>query len=252
MKAQITEKEGKHYIKGKVVMLEAKNQTHQVKEGDLFINDTSKYFWGELEALRCERVTQHGHAWNGTGIRTDICHLYITSDDEIKVGDWYLIEFNGLKITQCTSEEELISLDKRTDCKKIIATTDTSLKDICFMCNGMKEYLKNICSECDGEGVLQNLPQPSESFTRAYIESYNNGNVIENVLVEVNIDLINEFSSGDTPTIFDIKIKDNNIIIKKVKDSWNREEVIELIKKYESDMYSVTSKEQSKWIEENL
>jgi hypothetical protein len=54
-------------------------------------------------------------------------HIYITSDEEIKEGDWYLIEFNGLKITQCTSTEELISIEGRNDCKKIILTTDQDL-----------------------------------------------------------------------------------------------------------------------------
>jgi hypothetical protein len=59
----------------------------------------------------------------------DVLHqyLYITSDEEIKVGDWYLIEFNGLKITQCNSVEELISIEGRDDCKKIILTTDPDL-----------------------------------------------------------------------------------------------------------------------------
>jgi hypothetical protein len=54
-------------------------------------------------------------------------NIYITSDEEIKEGDWYLIEFNGLKITQCTSTEELISIEGRNDCKKIILTTDQDL-----------------------------------------------------------------------------------------------------------------------------
>ena len=54
-------------------------------------------------------------------------NIYITSDEEIKIGDWYLIEFNGLKITQCTSVEELISIEGRDDCKKIILTIDQDL-----------------------------------------------------------------------------------------------------------------------------
>jgi hypothetical protein len=54
-------------------------------------------------------------------------NIYITNDSEIKEGDWYLIEFNGLKITQCTSTEELISIEGRNDCKKIILTTDQDL-----------------------------------------------------------------------------------------------------------------------------
>jgi hypothetical protein len=54
-------------------------------------------------------------------------NIYITNNSEIKEGDWYLIEFNGLKITQCTSTEELISIEARNDCKKIILTTDQDL-----------------------------------------------------------------------------------------------------------------------------
>jgi hypothetical protein len=54
-------------------------------------------------------------------------HIYITSNEEIKEGDWYLIEFNGLKVTQCNSVEEMISIEGRDDCKKIILTTDQDL-----------------------------------------------------------------------------------------------------------------------------
>ena len=54
-------------------------------------------------------------------------NTYITNDEKIKVGDWYLIEFNGLKITQCNSVEELISIEGRDDCKKIILTDNPDL-----------------------------------------------------------------------------------------------------------------------------
>ena len=54
-------------------------------------------------------------------------NIHITADEEIKEGDWYLIEFNGLKTTQCTSKEEMISIEGRNDCKKIILTTDQDL-----------------------------------------------------------------------------------------------------------------------------
>jgi len=54
-------------------------------------------------------------------------NTYITNDEKIKVGDWYLIEFNGLKITQCNSVEELISIEGRDDCKKIILADNPDL-----------------------------------------------------------------------------------------------------------------------------
>lgn len=57
-------------------------------------------------------------------------NIYIINDEEIKMGDWYIIEFNGVKITKCTSEQELISIEGRNDCQKIILTTDQSLNDV--------------------------------------------------------------------------------------------------------------------------
>lgn len=54
-------------------------------------------------------------------------NIYITTGGLIKLWDWYLIEFNGLQITQCTSEEELTSIEGRGDCIKIALTTDYDL-----------------------------------------------------------------------------------------------------------------------------
>jgi len=45
-------------------------------------------------------------------------HLYITNDEEIKEGDWYLNNGNLLKCTE---------IKKRSSCKKIILTTDVDL-----------------------------------------------------------------------------------------------------------------------------
>ncbi len=56
----------------KVVMLPASRSQYQVEKDKLFINDSREHSWGKLEALVCERVTTHGHAWNGTGIKTYI------------------------------------------------------------------------------------------------------------------------------------------------------------------------------------
>lgn len=50
-----------------------------------------------------------------------------------------------------------------------------------------------------------------------------------------------------------INPKDNTITIKEVKDSWNREEVIQLIKKFNKDCTGQPWYEfDDKWIEENL
>jgi len=214
MKAQITEKEGKHYIKGKVVMLKAESSNIILRNRDGIMHHRDYY----------------GSAWKDMG---DVYqHLYITSDDEIKEGDWcYDEKFKGI----FQYNEEIYSHVLHL-LKKVIATTDTSLT-IPHKHKELPDW---------------NLPSPSESFIKAYIEAYNNGNVIEDVLVEVNIDLINEFSSGDTPTIFDIKLKNNNIIIKKMKDSWTREEMCSNMQQYMEYCKFLGYITPQQWIEENL
>ena len=153
-------------------------------------------------------------------------HLYIISDDEIKEGDWFINLFNNV-IVQAHNWIYV------STCKKIIATTDTSLTIDCII-NKNKVY---------------HLPQPSQQFITKYIESYNKGEVINDVLVEYESSGLHYFNE-------DLRInpKDNTIIIKKLKDSWNREEVIELMKKYCIDIhrYTINSNDFNKWIEENL
>ena len=153
-------------------------------------------------------------------------HLYIISDDEIKEGDWFINLFNNV-IVQAHNWIYV------STCKKIIATTDTSLE---IVSKGINP-------------VYEKLPQPSQQFIEQYIESYNKGKVITDVLVELKSSGLHYFNE-------DLRInpKDNTIIIKKLKDSWNREEVIELMKKYCIDIhrYTINSNDFNKWIEENL
>ena len=94
--------------------------------------------------------------------------------------------------------------------------------------------------------------KPSDSFISKYIEEYNKGNQITDVLVEYKW---NGGRAGDYKMIPKID-SDNTITIKKVKDSYSREEVINLLYKYNDgiiDRYSqLTNKDLNKWIKENL
>ena len=86
-------------------------------------------------------------------------HLYIVSNEEIKKGDWYVIvqdSKKGYQVATKPASIEEVSLQNKFNCKKIVASTDKSLS----------------------------LPQPSQAFIEKYIEEYNKGNVITNVLVE--------------------------------------------------------------------
>lgn len=185
-------------------------------------------------------------------------HLYITSDEEIKEDDWFITNQNGhWELQKCQkicddgiimSFEEEIAMDqentyfvfKSKSCKKIIATTDTSLR----------------------------LPQPPQEFIEAYIKAYNEGNPITEVMVEYEIICGRCYSNTDEcwsakecsrntdfPDIVKLKVNsDNTINIKLIKDKWSREEVEQLCKlafKYHCDNSRTTSLP-DKWIEENL
>lgn len=90
-------------------------------------------------------------------------HLYFTTDEEIKEGDWYLdtytaneitgmrsifIKIGELVIRQCSNSLPFIG-------KKIIASTNHKL---CIECTYKKD------DKC------KSLPQPSEAFIKAYCE----------------------------------------------------------------------------------
>ena len=177
-------------------------------------------------------------------------HLYILSDDEIKEGDWYLDNIPEYYTIQQAKNDWCLTKDH----KKIIATTDTSL-----MYEKNLGYLTINPNTLDEYRVLQTetikLPQPSQQFIGKYIESYNKGEVITDVLVEYEVDkydIRNQYQdcpSGkywedepnpQSPDILysnaryytpNVNTKDNTIIMR-VKDSWSREEVIELLYKF--------------------
>lgn len=179
-------------------------------------------------------------------------HLYIISDDEIKENDWCLetnknsTQYNT--IFKCHNDENKGYINSIEACnnysatKKIISTTDTSLI---------------ISGNVDVQPMIQSrmLPQPSQQFIEKYIEEYNKGEVITDVLVEYELTgNLNSIINSDSivyNNILKINSKDNTITIKKVKDNWNREEVVNLIYKHTEDILKqrVTIED---WINNNL
>ena len=155
-------------------------------------------------------------------------HLYITSDDKIKEGDWFINDLNQIK--KCISRDTKGYIDfeggfntKPSSCKKIIATTNPLLK---IEIDGNRgDLLPDVSFDI-------NLPQPSQQFIQKYIEEYNKGNVITDVLVEYEE---GKSYSGNEGLIIKewlkINPKYNTITIKKIKDSYTREEVEKLCKK---------------------
>ncbi len=162
-------------------------------------------------------------------------HLYFLSDEEIKEGDWMFhnldkkpIQWNG---------EETETNPSVYGYKKIIATTELLTSNINLPV-----------------GSFNYLPQPSQSFIEKFVEEYNKGNVITEVMVEWEYNSYSTKTNGELTADFKLKInpKDNTITIRKVKESWNKEEVEDKIRKGAYVLLNGSIGDFDKWIEENL
>jgi hypothetical protein len=207
----------KSYIKAKVVMLPT-NEKANIQKNEL----------NEVFNLTYPQHSNQGYISQ---------HLYITSDEEIKESE-YGIDIRDNKIFIC---ERLLSncyecgilQYQKSYCHKIIATTDTSL----------------------------GLPQPSPQFIHKYIEEYNKGNIINDIMVEYETKLEWTYSHSGRKIQEEgnpfLKVdKNNQITITKVKDSWSRDEVIDLCRKShlhgEQGALKLHDETFKDWVEENL
>ena len=189
-------------------------------------------------------------SWSGKGKPQ---HLYVLSDDEIKEGDWYHNSIDN-SIKQASNWIYV------SNCKKIIATTNDKIS-----INLGKEYHESPIRGGQMYTRLCPYPQIQQSFIEYYIEQYNKGNIITEVDVEMKYlgksiigvtpagvpTYINEGYSTTEPYVY----LDNTINVFSIKTSWNREEVINLIKDFAGDKFEFTGKLEEvvdKWIEQNL
>lgn len=177
-------------------------------------------------------------------------HLYILSDDKVKNGDYVCpVNYQGVWTFQ-KAPCPLPYWGNSKECQKVIATTDFSLKQFIphMDCNGQG------CDDC----LNRLLPQPSQSFVDKYVAEYNKGNVITEVMVEYD-ELPNLWDEKKEFGECKLKVnpKDNTITIKKIKDSWTRDEVANLIRIFRSELLAEVltgnvSGFTENWIENNL
>jgi hypothetical protein len=233
--SKLIEKEGKFYKECRVDMLDA-DWIEASKSNRVFTNNWNK-------SLVYGNFNYANQDW-------DFKHIYITSNDEIKDGDWCLFFWDGGQIGSGKPQQYQPNkghvLNKGL--RKIIATTDTSLK--LPIPEGLAEYPMSY--------TPKSLPQPSDKFIESYIDAHNKGGNIERVLVEY--ELFDEYGNiimGDLQRESDtvrLKLKNDNIVIKKVKDSWSKDEVCNLLNEYRVYTWKngSTANDLIKWIEENL
>lgn len=172
-------------------------------------------------------------------------HIYITSNEDIKEGDWCIQNRNYLCKITCNQDRTQQGL------KKIIATTDNLTFD-----DGYNSWF---------------IPSPSDGFIKKFIEKYNAGTPITEVMVEYEGHC--GLSGIECHTFYNrnqdcnncnvikanakLKVDSNNCItITAVKDSWTREEVEKIIHDICGTMYKENTlyppQSVQKWIEQNL
>jgi len=163
-------------------------------------------------------------------------HLYFTSDhNDVTENDWFYDEITN-KVFLADSTTNFQYLNSLPSVSKVEATSDSSL----------------------------NLPLIPQSFITKFVESQG---TIKEVMIEMNVcekhkTLTTNVDAHCTcvfgPQIIKLR-KDGTVIVSRVKDSWTRDEIAELIYLYKStntyfkvkDSMSLTQYIKE-WIEEHL
>lgn len=160
-------------------------------------------------------------------------HLYFTTDEEIKAGDWWL---RDKEVSNKTISHGIC------DCKKIVATTDELITG----------YIQQQDSEVDIERCL---PKPSEAFLKKYCDLGGIDKVeIEYIEILEQDDVqMYEFRTGK----YEIKVDSHNTItIHQIKNNWTKEEVESLLKR--AFGYAISfgmsrdTEQTNKWIKNNI
>ena len=232
------------------------------------------------ELFLMERSDSNGELgfWSKDGnmYSTDPQHLYFISEERVKISDYYLTQDNRIVQWNKDLEDAILNhqqmfneLPKSATQRIIIATTDNDIS----LNLGLE---KHEGSSKQGDMIYTRLcpfPQPSKSFIDKFIVMYNKNTPITDVLIEytkeryiLNIEdrktrIGTEYKEIEYDWMEELKVNNNNeITIKRCKESWSREEVIELFIKYQYDVAQHILKNESfeskpipvEWIKQNL
>lgn len=251
-----------NYVKSNVVML----STEKAKVGQIILtNSKNETIYG----LALGSPKLHGNRLFNVGKYDDFYipqHLYFTTDDEIKGGDWVIwnkcedkensvfkSEYKENSVFKCENKplcsNFLNSPENKHKFSKIVASTDESL----------------------------GLARPSNAFLKKYCESYNYGKAITKVNIECKLYHGIKISPDNTISI--AKIEERTYTQKEVDDLLDRntcevtaqminkqiftkEEVINLIRNYSDyvdELYRKYTKNNllawdnyDTWIKENI
>lgn len=223
----------KYYTKCKVVMLPTEKATNSKQ---IFKHENGLNFNENV------LVGGSSHPWFKPQ------HLYILSDEEIKEGDWVCNTFGKIVVqassvlVDCINEDILVQQNH----KKIIACTDSELKiDTEIFISGQR---------------YKSLPNPSNSFLKSYCETEGVDKVLVEYEYKVGDQVLTHGNSHITPSL-KLKVQsDNTIIIKLVKETYNTEELISKLWRFNQEALMIagcatpvlTKDSFDKWVKENL
>jgi hypothetical protein len=113
-------------------------------------------------------------------------HLYILSEEKIKLGDWF---YNGfVNLIQQATEEILSGVinPNKDGSRKIIASTD--------------DTLKTVISNPNDFDTVHEMPGIPKKFIDQYVKSYCNGSIITSVHIEYDYKDIASWSRNENDT----------------------------------------------------
>lgn len=192
----------------KVIPLFTKDATRLARREYLGREDKYKYvLFDELEP------------YDETTFRNQ--HLYICSDDNIKEEDYF---YDMVKVRKCKGiSMEYIDFEdggfcsRPSICKKIIATTDKSLN----LPEIPEQFLKEFCKK---NGIWE--VEVEYEYYKKCMEC--------NTEYDISVNECNKTHNCDEQSIFifdRLKLNNNTINIKTIKQTWTRDEVEQLLHK---------------------
>ena len=175
-------------------------------------------------------------------------HIYISSDEGIKEGEPYIENYKYV------SDGSVKPVADRYN-RKIIAATDTSLK------------IKTSVTAFSGERIrvfhgTELLAQPSQQFIERFCAAYNKKEPITDVMIEYEnkfigkeyVDDQDAFGYDIFEQVLKVNPKDNTITIKKLKNNWDRNEMVATLNLYREYVWKngATQMDLNEWIKQNL
>ncbi|MEI6186967.1 MAG: hypothetical protein WCP46_00500 [Alphaproteobacteria bacterium] len=171
-------------------------------------------------------------------------HLYFTSDEEIKEGDWFInLLYNTVK--------QASNWIYVSTCKKIVATTNPELfKNTKYNMDMAKNSWFNALHRAESPILI---PRIGDDFVEAYIKAYNEGHPITEVMLDYTFDAVKQWIGHTSRENYRPKLRSNGTVIISpvVEKMYSKDELLDIITDYEMRMsgYKEKSKE---WYKERI